>query len=41
VAGSCEHDNKPSASIKGGEFLDYLSDYLASREGLCSIELVS
>jgi hypothetical protein len=26
VAGSCEHGNKPSGSIKGGEFLDYLSD---------------
>jgi hypothetical protein len=22
VAGSCEHDNKHSGSIKGGEFLD-------------------
>jgi hypothetical protein len=22
VAGSCEHGNKPSGSIKGGEFLD-------------------
>jgi hypothetical protein len=22
VAGSCEHDNKPSRSIKGGEFFD-------------------
>jgi hypothetical protein len=26
VAGSCEHGNKPSGSIKGGEFLDFLSD---------------
>jgi hypothetical protein len=25
VAGSCEHGNEPSDSIKGGEFLDYLS----------------
>jgi hypothetical protein len=24
--GSCEHGNAPSGSIKGGEFLDYLSD---------------
>jgi hypothetical protein len=22
VAGSCEHNNEPSGSIKGGEFLD-------------------
>jgi hypothetical protein len=27
MAGSCEHGNEPSISIKGGEFLDYLSDY--------------
>jgi hypothetical protein len=27
VAGSCEHDNETSGSIKGGEFLDQLSDY--------------
>jgi hypothetical protein len=27
VAGSCEHGNEASGSIKGGEFLDYLSDY--------------
>jgi hypothetical protein len=27
VAGSCEHDNEPSGSIKGREFLDQLSDY--------------
>jgi hypothetical protein len=25
--GSCEHDNELSGSIKGGEFLDQLSDY--------------
>jgi hypothetical protein len=24
VTGSCEHDNKPSGSVKGGEFLDKL-----------------
>jgi hypothetical protein len=40
VAGSCEHGNETSGFIKGGEFLDYLSDYLASQEGLCSMELV-
>jgi hypothetical protein len=28
VAGSCEHGNEPSGfMIKGGEFLDQLSDY--------------
>jgi hypothetical protein len=27
VAGCCEHGNEPSGPIKGGEFLDYLSDY--------------
>jgi hypothetical protein len=41
VAGSCEHGNEPSGSIKFGEFLDYLSLLLASQEGLCSMELVS
>jgi hypothetical protein len=27
VAGCCEHGNEPSGSIKGGEFIDELSDY--------------
>jgi len=27
VVGFCEHGNEPSDSIKGGEFLDYMSDY--------------
>jgi hypothetical protein len=27
VKGSCEYSNEPSGSIKGGEFLDLLSDY--------------
>jgi hypothetical protein len=39
VPGSCEHD-EPLGSIKGREFLDQLSDLLAS-QGLCSVELVS
>jgi len=26
VAGSCKHDNEPSGSVKGGEYLDQLSD---------------
>jgi hypothetical protein len=30
VAGSCEHGNEPSDSIKCGEFLDELSVLLAS-----------
>jgi hypothetical protein len=27
VAGSCEHDNERSGSIKGEEFFDHLSGY--------------
>jgi hypothetical protein len=27
VAGSCEHGNESSGSIKGRKFLDLLSDY--------------
>jgi hypothetical protein len=27
VVRSCDHANKPSGLIKGGEFLDWLSDY--------------
>jgi hypothetical protein len=27
VAGFCEHGNEHSGSIKGGEFLDCMSDY--------------
>jgi hypothetical protein len=26
VAGCCEHGNKPTDSVKGGEFFDELSD---------------
>jgi len=26
VAKSCEHDNKPSSSAKGGEFIEQLND---------------
>jgi hypothetical protein len=40
VAGFCEHGNEPSGSIKGREFLDWLSVLLASQEGLCSMESV-
>jgi hypothetical protein len=31
VAGSGEHGNEPSSSIKEGEFLDKLSDYQLQR----------
>jgi hypothetical protein len=27
LEGTSEHGNEPSGSIKGGEFLDWLSDY--------------
>jgi hypothetical protein len=37
---SCEHGDELSFSIKGGEFLDWLSALLVSQEGLCSMELV-
>jgi hypothetical protein len=29
VAGFCEHGNEPSSSIKGGEFIDWLTYYYA------------
>jgi hypothetical protein len=29
MAGCCEHGNEPFCAMKGGEFLDQLSDYLA------------
>jgi hypothetical protein len=40
VAGSSEHGDEPSRSIKCGEFLDLLSVLLVSQEGLCSMQLV-
>jgi hypothetical protein len=27
MAGFCGHENEPSVSIKGGEFIDQLSNY--------------
>jgi hypothetical protein len=39
VGSSCEHGNEPLGSMKGGEFLDWLSD-VASQDGLCSMELI-
>jgi hypothetical protein len=38
VAGSCGHGNEPFSSIKGVEFLDYLTLLLAY-EGLCYVDL--
>jgi hypothetical protein len=38
MAGSCEHGDEPSGSIKCGEFLYYLSVLLVSQEGLCFME---
>jgi hypothetical protein len=32
VASSCEYDKELLGSIKGGEFLDYLSDYELFKE---------
>jgi hypothetical protein len=34
VAGFCEHGNEVSDSIKGEEFLDYLSDHWHLRKAL-------
>jgi hypothetical protein len=31
VAGSCEHDDEPTGSVKDGEFLDNLNDSLSRR----------
>jgi len=33
VAGSCEHDNEPSGSIKGGELLEQLNEYQLLKNG--------
>ena len=38
MAGTCEHGNELSGSVKCEEFLDYLQNQLASQEGLCSME---
>lgn len=40
VAGSCEHGNKPLASIKFGGISCISDEFLAS-QGLCSIQLIS
>jgi hypothetical protein len=41
VAGSLEHGNEHLGSIKGREFLDYLSLLLASEDGLYSMVKLS
>jgi hypothetical protein len=41
VAGSCEHGNEPSGSIKDEDLLVYMSVLLTSQEGICSMEFVS
>jgi hypothetical protein len=40
MVGSCDHGNKPSGSIKVGNFLTNLVS-IVSQEGHCSMELVS
>jgi hypothetical protein len=32
VVDCCEHGNKPSGSVKGRQFLDYLGDYQLLKE---------
>jgi len=39
LASCCESGNEPPGSIKGWEFLDYLTGLLSAQEGLCSIYL--
>jgi hypothetical protein len=42
LAGPCEDGHERSGSIKGGEFLDCLSDYwFLTKDSVCSIELIS
>jgi hypothetical protein len=40
VASSCEHGNEPSASIKDGEFFDYLSKYKLFKKDRAPCRLV-
>jgi hypothetical protein len=39
VAGSCEHGNEQLEPVKGGKFLDYLTEISSSQRGLCSVLL--
>ena len=41
MAGSCVYGDEPLGSIKCGKFFEYLRTFLASLDGLCSMELVS
>jgi hypothetical protein len=41
VAGSCKHSNEPLGSIKGGGFLDFLSDYQLLRKDFALWSLLS
>jgi len=42
VAGSFEHINEPSGSVRGGKFLDQLSDYqLLKKELVVAIIIIS
>ena len=38
VAGTCECGNEPWGYAKCGEFLDQLKKFLASLEGLCTMD---
>ena len=38
MAGACEYGNELWGSIKCGDFLDYMQNWLASQEGLCSMQ---
>jgi hypothetical protein len=40
MAGSFEHGNEPSSSIKCGEFFDFAEELRVSQEGLCSTKSV-
>jgi len=40
MAGSCEHGNATSGSVKCGEFIYYLKDVLFSQDVICSTKLV-
>jgi hypothetical protein len=39
MAGSCEHGNEPSSTVKGGEFLDKLGDCQLLKKDVASWSL--
>jgi hypothetical protein len=41
VTDFCDQGNEPSCSIKGDEFLDYISDYQLLEKNCVTMELVS